>query len=100
MKVLFKFKISYSIQFNFQTGVFSYHLVFGRYLCHSSFAKKTEPINKFSKVSELRNYSLGYLHHLFKISDPLGQRLGSLNNLEFYLDLMAHLQYGIEKEKI
>ena len=67
---------------------------------NSEFAKKTEPINKFSKVTELRNYSLGYLHHLFKISDPLGQKLGSLNNLEFYLDLMKSLQYGIENGKI
>ncbi|PIP29560.1 hypothetical protein COX27_00705 [Candidatus Kuenenbacteria bacterium CG23_combo_of_CG06-09_8_20_14_all_36_9] len=67
---------------------------------NSEFAKKTEPINKFSKLKELRDYSLGYLHHLFKISDPLGQRLGSLNNLEFYLDLMKSLQYGIENGKI
>jgi len=67
---------------------------------NSEFAKKTKPINKFSKVPELRNYSLGYLHHLFKTSDPLGQRLGSLNNLEFYLDLMANLRYSIEKGEI
>lgn len=62
---------------------------------NSEFAKKTEPINKFSKLQELQNYSLGYLHHLFKIQDPLGQRLAGLNNLEFYLDMMDGLRYGI-----
>jgi len=67
---------------------------------NSGFAKKLEPINKFSKIKELREYSLGYLHHLFKIQDPLGQRLAELNNLEFYLDLMDNLRYGIENEEI
>ena len=61
----------------------------------AKFARDFKPINKNSKLPELRNYSLAYLHYLFKINEPLGQRLASLNNLEFYLDLMAKIRYSI-----
>lgn len=52
-------------------------------------------INPESKLPELRQYSLAYLNYLFKIKEPLGQRLASLNNIEFYLDLMENLREGI-----
>jgi queuine tRNA-ribosyltransferase len=39
-----------------------------------------------------QNYSAAYLHHLFKIGEPLAQRLATLHNLKFYLDLMAEIQ--------
>jgi len=32
------------------------------------------------------------LHHLFKVNEPLGQKLASLNNLEFFADLMEYLR--------
>ncbi|HPA25630.1 MAG TPA: tRNA guanosine(34) transglycosylase Tgt [bacterium] len=67
---------------------------------NAEFTRKNIVINKNSKLKELREYSLSYLHHLFKIGDPLGQRLVSLNNLEFYLDLMVDLHYGIKKGQI
>ncbi len=51
-----------------------------------------KPINKNSRFPELRQYSRSYLHHLFKTQEPLGQRLASLNNLEFFADLMAYLR--------
>jgi queuine tRNA-ribosyltransferase len=50
------------------------------------------PINKRSKIIELKNYSKAYLRHLFDTEDPLGWRLATLNNLEFYLDLMRRIQ--------
>jgi len=59
---------------------------------NAKFIEDFSPINKNSKIKELREYSLSYLHHLFKIKDPLGQKLASLNNLEFYMDLMQALQ--------
>jgi len=54
-----------------------------------------QPINKYSNIRELREYSRAYLHHLFKSRDPLGQKLASLNNLEFYLDLMREIRNNI-----
>jgi len=59
---------------------------------NARFAGDFSAINGNSKVSELREYSKAYLHHLFKIKEPLGQRLASLNNLEFYADLMKAIR--------
>ena len=50
------------------------------------------PINKNSKIELLRKYSKAYLRHLFNVEDPLAQRLATLNNLEFYLDLMKKIR--------
>jgi len=64
---------------------------------NAKFAKDFKPINEKSKLPELREYSRAYLHHLFKINEPLGQRLASLNNLEFYLELMGEIRKSIKK---
>jgi queuine tRNA-ribosyltransferase len=57
-------------------------------------------INADSKLPELRNLSKAYLHYLFSIKEPLAQRLASLNNLEFYLDLMAGIRQAIKADEI
>jgi queuine tRNA-ribosyltransferase len=59
---------------------------------NTKFKKDFSAINKNSHLSELTGYSKAYLYHLFKINEPLGQKLASLNNLEVYLDLMASLR--------
>jgi queuine tRNA-ribosyltransferase len=45
-------------------------------------------------------YSLAYMHHLFKTQEPLGLRLASLNNLAFYMDLMADIRAAIKAGKL
>lgn len=55
---------------------------------NSKFARDFSFINKNSKLPELRKHTKAYLHHLFKIKEPLGQRFASLNNIEFYDCLM------------
>jgi queuine tRNA-ribosyltransferase len=59
---------------------------------NARFAADFLPINKKSKIPALRNHTKAYLHHLFKIKDPLGSRLASLNNLEFYSELIKKLK--------
>ncbi|MFH1522856.1 MAG: tRNA guanosine(34) transglycosylase Tgt [Patescibacteria group bacterium] len=59
---------------------------------NSRFANDFSPINENSRLPELRDYSKAYLHHLFKIKESFGQRLASLNNLEFYSDLMKKIK--------
>jgi queuine tRNA-ribosyltransferase len=39
-------------------------------------------------------YSLGYLHHLFKLGDPLYARLATLHNLRFMTRLLERLAAG------
>jgi len=57
-------------------------------ISNARFKNNFSPINKESSMEDLRQYSLAFLHHLFKISEPLGARLATLNNLEFYNNLM------------
>jgi queuine tRNA-ribosyltransferase len=38
-----------------------------------------------------RHYSLGYLHHLFDVDDPLGLRLATLHNLRFYTQVLERV---------
>ncbi|MDD5291452.1 MAG: tRNA guanosine(34) transglycosylase Tgt [Patescibacteria group bacterium] len=59
---------------------------------NAKFARDFSPINSESKLPELRNYSKAYLHHLFKLREPLGAKLASLNNLEFYMELMDEIR--------
>lgn len=61
-------------------------------ISNARFAKDLAPININSKLADLRQYSKAYLNHLFKLKETLGQRLASLNNLEFYLDLMKKIR--------
>jgi queuine tRNA-ribosyltransferase len=61
-------------------------------ILNSKFSTDFSPINSDSKLPELRNHSKAYLNHLFKLKDPLGARLATLNNLEFYLELMERLR--------
>ncbi len=49
-------------------------------------------INKSSKINELKTHSRSYLHHLFRLNEILGQKLASLNNLEFYQILLNKLR--------
>jgi queuine tRNA-ribosyltransferase len=60
------------------------------------FTKDLSPINKVSKLPELKNYTKAYLHHLFKTQEPLGIRLATLNNVEFYLELMNSIRREIK----
>lgn len=41
---------------------------------------------------ELARYTLGYMRHLFSIEEVLGQRLATLANLRFYLELMERIR--------
>jgi len=62
---------------------------------NNQFAELDEPINPNSRLPILRRYTLAYLHYLYKIDEPLGRRLASLHNLEFYYDLMAAIRQAI-----
>lgn len=54
--------------------------------------------NDFKKIDvkcdcyTCQSFTKGYLHHLFKMNDPLAGRLASIHNLKFYLELMGMLR--------
>ena len=74
------------------TGKF-YHTI---NITNAKYATDFSPINN----TNLKQYSKAYLHHLFKTNEPLGMRLATLNNLEFYLGLMSEIRRGIKMGKI
>ena len=49
-------------------------------------------ISKNSKIDDLKSLSVAYLYHLFKLNEALGHKLASLNNLEFYANLINKLR--------
>ena len=53
--------------------------------------KTNRPVSPFCECPVCAHYSLGYLHHLFKINDSLYPRLATLHNLRFMMQLMDSL---------
>lgn len=64
------------------------------------FSLDFSPIQPTSKMEELTGYTKAYLNHLFKAKELLAYRLATLNNLEFYYDLMIKLREKIEQGKL
>ena len=53
------------------------------YVNDEKHTKVSRPISEFCDCHTCENYSLGYLHHLWKINDHLYFRLATLHNLHF-----------------
>ena len=68
-------------------------------ITNAKFAQDNTAINDTSTIDNLRNYSKAYLHYLFKLNEPLGARLASLNNLEFYLKILSKVRRQIKKNE-
>jgi queuine tRNA-ribosyltransferase len=63
--------------------------------CYVQDARHTRagrPLSAYCDALCCRRYSLGYLHHLFRLDDALYTRLATLHNLRFMTQLMANLR--------
>lgn len=54
--------------------------------------KADQPVSQYCGCLVCKNYSLGYLHHLFKLNDSLYHRLATLHNLSFMVRLTDRLR--------
>jgi len=61
-------------------------------ILNAKFAKDFSPVDKKCFCYTCQNYTRAYLHHLFKVGEPLSLRLATIHNLKFYLGLMEGLQ--------
>jgi len=52
------------------------------------------PVGPHCDCACCRNYSRGYLHHLFHVRESLAYRLATIHNLRFYTRLMELLRRG------
>lgn len=66
---------------------------------NSVYKQDLKAININSKIKSLQILSKAYLHHLFKTEEGLGLRLATLNNVEFYLELMRQLRQEIKNNR-
>jgi len=62
------------------------------YVSDNKHIKNDSPISPFCDCLACSNYSLGYLHHLFKIDDSLSLRLATIHNLRFMTQLTERLR--------
>jgi queuine tRNA-ribosyltransferase len=53
------------------------------YILDDRYIKSKSPISPFCDCLTCANYSIGYVHHLFKINDGLAFRLATIHNLRF-----------------
>ncbi len=63
---------------------------------NARYADVNEPIDSSCSCLACRNYSLAYIHHLFKVGEMLGPVLLTIHNLKHYLDLMADIRSCIK----
>lgn len=62
------------------------------YIQDNKHVKNNLPVSLYCDCLLCTNYSIGYLHHLYKINDCLYQRLATIHNLRFISQLMDHLR--------
>jgi queuine tRNA-ribosyltransferase len=66
------------------------------YIKDKKHVKTNRPISEFCDCPVCNRYSLGYLHHLFKLNDSLYPRLATMHNLRFMTQLMDSLRKNEE----
>ena len=62
------------------------------YIKDKKHIKGSEPLSPYCDCLCCNRYSLGYLHHLYKLNDHLYPRLATIHNLRFMTQLMAVLR--------
>jgi len=64
---------------------------------NSVYAKDNSPIDEECDCYTCKNYSKGFLRHLFLSGEILGMHLGTIHNLYFYTKLMKDIRENIKK---
>ena len=64
------------------------------YIKDKKHIKTSLPISSYCDCHTCVNYSMGYLHHLFKLNDGLYPRLATIHNLRFMTMLMEKVREG------
>jgi queuine tRNA-ribosyltransferase len=62
--------------------------------CHTD---DHRPLDEGCSCPACRNYTRGYLHHLFKAKEILGPMLLTWHNLQYYQDLMREIRLKLEE---
>ena len=63
---------------------------------NSKYQNDNTPLDKNCKNLNLNKYSKNYLNHLFNTNEILGSMILTLNNINFYQELMSEIRKNIE----
>ncbi|MFA6553084.1 MAG: tRNA guanosine(34) transglycosylase Tgt [Patescibacteria group bacterium] len=66
----------------------------------SGFSMDMKPVDPHCGCYTCRHFSRAYLRHLFMSGDPLSQRLATIHNVSFYIELMRVIRENIKKGKL
>ena len=58
-----------------------------------------DPVETGCQCFTCRRYSLGYLHHLFRVKEMLGYRLATIHNIHFFQQLMQNARQAIQENR-
>jgi queuine tRNA-ribosyltransferase len=61
-------------------------------IANAQFKNDFSPIDERCDCYACKNYTKAYLHHLFRVNEPLGAQMAALHNLKFFVQLMNKLQ--------
>ena len=64
---------------------------------NNKYQNDNSPLDEKCKNFNLNKYSKNYLNHLFNTNEILGSMLLTLNNINFYQELMSEIRKNIEK---
>jgi queuine tRNA-ribosyltransferase len=67
---------------------------------NAKYKLSNDPLDPFSRNPICKNYSLGYIHHLFNAKEMLGGMLLSLHNIYFYQEMMQNIRKAIERQEL
>ena len=67
---------------------------------NAQFENEKNPIDPTCLCETCQNFSLSYLHHLFKTNELLGLQLLTFHNIFFMNDLMNIIREAIEKDRL
>lgn len=62
------------------------------HITNEKYSKDFKPVDPHCSCFTCTHHSRAYLRHLVKTNEPLAQRLATIHNVKFYLDLMERLQ--------
>jgi len=65
-------------------------------ILNSEFRNDHRPLDEKSSSPLSRKYSRSFLRHLFQVKESLGPRIATIQNIHFYVDLMAELRRRLE----
>ena len=64
---------------------------------NAKYKKDNKPLDESVKIFDLNKYSKNYINHLFNTNEMLGSMILTLNNINFYQELMYEIRKNIKR---